>query len=172
MGFDQATAPPAARGVAGQEHAKRVALLVFAAVALLGATGTLQQRGLLSASHAEVGNLSQVANLSLAAAAAAPAASEKFFFAPPGSASGQPQCVALTNAGNVIFTTPVSLGNPPQTFDVVADTGSSTLVVPSRACQICADASKNTFDHNASSSAGKTAGGVVVSCRVLLLWPV
>lgn len=65
-------------------------------------------------------------------------------------------CVPLKNADNVIFTTPVQVGTPPQSFTVVADTGSSTLIVPSKSCDICQKAGKELFDEESSSSLQKS----------------
>lgn len=45
-------------------------------------------------------------------------------------------CVELTNMGS-FFTVATEVGTPGQSFDVVADTGSNTLVVPSCACTYC-----------------------------------
>merc|ERR1711988_705564 len=61
-------------------------------------------------------------------------------------------CAPLVNSENSFYTAPVRVGTPPQTFDLVADTGSSDLIVPSKQCAICEASQKKTFDHEASST--------------------
>lgn len=62
----------------------------------------------------------------------------------PGHQKG---CAKLTNQGT-FFTLRVSVGTPPQFFDAVADTGSTTVIIPSCACQElgeCASVRHNCF---------------------------
>lgn len=66
---------------------------------------------------------------------------------------GEPHCAPMTNHGS-FFTVPTQVGTPPQTFDIVADTGSNSLLVPDCRCvfaELCGQL-KNCFHTKASSS--------------------
>lgn len=45
------------------------------------------------------------------------------------------KCAVLTNHDDIFSTVQVEVGTPPQTFDVVADTGSNNVIIPSCLCE-------------------------------------
>eukprot|EP00929_Paragymnodinium_shiwhaense_P068911 TRINITY_DN34759_c0_g1_i2.p1 TRINITY_DN34759_c0_g1~~TRINITY_DN34759_c0_g1_i2.p1 ORF type:complete len:188 (-),score=17.71 TRINITY_DN34759_c0_g1_i2:986-1549(-) len=59
-------------------------------------------------------------------------------------------CAPLKNAGSH-YTVEVAVGTPPQKFDLVADTGSASLLIPSCLCQKCQSGGR-CFRGNGKSS--------------------
>jgi len=58
--------------------------------------------------------------------------------------------IDIHNFGDAQFYGPVSVGNPPTEFQVVYDTGSANLWVPSKQCTNCG--AKPSYDHDSSST--------------------
>jgi len=77
-------------------------------------------------------------------------ASAIFNSQPPKSDGVHP--VPVTNFMNAQYFSEISLGNPPQNFKVVLDTGSSNLWVPSKSCGSIACYLHSTYDSDASST--------------------
>ena len=72
--------------------------------------------------------------------------------APPPDASGVRSASALLNFRNIVYTGPLQLGDPPQLFTVVYDTGSADLWVFSAATSLDYTAFNHYYDHRLSAS--------------------
>jgi Eukaryotic aspartyl protease len=72
-----------------------------------------------------------------------------------GKTMGGPESEIIKDYGNAQYFGTVSIGNPPQSFQVVFDTGSSNLWVPKVGCTHCGlpfIAKKHKYDHDKSST--------------------
>ena len=69
-----------------------------------------------------------------------------------GDAARSAGCVALRNEMNIGYYGRLSIGTPPQPFQVIFDTGSSLLWVPSSTCVGRACSAHHRFNESASSS--------------------
>lgn len=67
--------------------------------------------------------------------------------------SVESKCADLTNHGS-FFSTTVEVGTPPQSFDIVADTGSNAFIIPDCRCEIRGGCS--TMDHCFSTQRSST----------------
>jgi len=63
---------------------------------------------------------------------------------------GLPDEIKIHNFQNVQYYGEISLGTPPKSFEVIFDTGSSNLWIPSSSCTTCGDHTK--YDHSQSST--------------------
>jgi Eukaryotic aspartyl protease len=71
------------------------------------------------------------------------------------SAMGGPESEIIKDYGNAQYFGTVSIGSPPQSFQVIFDTGSSNLWVPKVGCTHCGlpfIAKKHKYDHQVSST--------------------
>ncbi|KAG0050937.1 hypothetical protein BGZ83_004269 [Gryganskiella cystojenkinii] len=84
----------------------------------------------------------------------------------------------VTNAKNLGYAGTIQLGNPPQSFEVVFDTGSDMIVITSNQCQgthcndmshyTCTSCTKTPYSYNISYGDGTWGSGPIVSDTVSL----
>ena len=77
---------------------------------------------------------------------------------PPPSASGQRSSSSLLNFRNIVYTGPLLIGTPPQSFTVVYDTGSADLWVFSAATSVEYTAFNHYYDHRLSTPTYRANG--------------
>ncbi|KAG0302577.1 Vacuolar protease A [Linnemannia gamsii] len=101
----------------------------------------------------------------------------------PGGSLGNLQAkylgnTVVSNARNLGYTGTIVLGNPPQSFEVVFDTGSDMIVITSDRCEgvhcvdmphyTCNSCSKTPFSYNITYGDGTWGAGPIVADRVAI----
>ncbi|KAL1523153.1 hypothetical protein AB1Y20_018108 [Prymnesium parvum] len=82
-----------------------------------------------------------------------------------GAVESDPTDVPINDFQDAQYYGPISIGSPPQKFNVVFDTGSSNLWIPSKKCALLNIACKLHSKYDSSSSSSYVANGTAFSIR-------